>query len=65
MDNFYHSVPLTKALTSKKSYVCGTLRKNQNGNPEDAFNKRLKKGEMYWKRNDDIAECKWQDKGMF
>ena len=62
MDNFYNSVPLTKALTFKTSYVCGTLQRNRKENPKDAITKKLKKGEMVWRRNDDGTVCKWKDK---
>ena len=62
MDNFYNSVPLTKALTSKTSYVCGTLRSNRKENPKDVITKKLKKGEMVWRRKEDVTVCKWKDK---
>lgn len=32
-DNFYDSVALTRFLTSKKTYITGTLRKDRKGNP--------------------------------
>ncbi|XP_067136002.1 piggyBac transposable element-derived protein 4-like [Centruroides vittatus] len=35
MDNFYNSVALTKLLTTRKTYVCGTLQNNRKGNPRD------------------------------
>ena len=62
MDNFYNSVSLTKALTSKSTYVCGTLRSNRKGNPKDVIAEKLKKGEMVWRRNMDVTVCKWKDK---
>ena len=62
MDKFYNLVPLTKALTSKTSYVCGTLRSNRKENPKDVMTKKLKKGEMVWRRNDVVTVCKWKDK---
>ena len=62
MDNFYNSVPLTKALTSNSTYVCGTLRSNRKENPKDVITKKLKKGEMIWRRNEDVTVCKWKDK---
>ena len=46
MDKFYNLVPLTKALTSKTSYVCGTFRSNRKENPKDVMTKKLKKGEI-------------------
>ena len=60
MDKFYNLVPLTKALTSKTSYGCGTLRSNRKENPKNVMTKKLKKGEMVWRRNDDVTVCKWK-----
>ena len=62
MDNFYNSLPLSKVLTSKTSYVCGTLRSNRKENTQDVMTKKLKKGELVWRRNDDVIVCKWKDK---
>ena len=28
----------------------------------DAITKKLKKGEMVWKRKEDVTVCKWKDK---
>jgi len=47
MDNFYNSVALTKLLTTRKTYVCRTLRNNRKGNPRDVVNRKLKKGEFF------------------
>ena len=62
MDKFYNLEPLTKALTFKISYVCGTFRSNRKENPKDVMTKKLKKREMVWRRNDDVTVCKWKDK---
>ena len=61
MDNFYNSVALTVVVSSKQSYVCGTLRNNQRGNPKDVVEKKLKKG-VVWKRKDHVTVCKGMDK---
>ncbi|XP_018578612.1 piggyBac transposable element-derived protein 4-like, partial [Anoplophora glabripennis] len=61
-DNFYNSVPLTKALTARKTYVCGTLRSNRKGLPKDFITKKLKKGEVTWCRHESVVLCKWKDK---
>ena len=45
MDKFYNSVTLTKLLNTRKTYVCGTLQNNREGNPRDVVNHKLKKGE--------------------
>ncbi|XP_071053641.1 piggyBac transposable element-derived protein 4-like [Onthophagus taurus] len=62
MDNFYNSVTLTKLLTTRKTYVCGTLRKNRKENPQDVINRELKKVEVTWQRNGLVTVCKWKDK---
>lgn len=62
MDNFYNSVTLTKLLTTRKTYVCGTLRSNRKGNPRDVVNRKLKKGECIWQQNGPVTVCKWKDK---
>lgn len=62
MDNFYNSVTLTKLLTTRKTYVCGTLRNNRKGNPRDVVNRKLKKGECIWQQNGPVTVCKWKDK---
>ena len=59
MDNFYNSVLLTQALTSKISYVCGTLQSNRKENSTDVITKKLKKGEMVRRRKEDVTLCKW------
>jgi len=39
MDNFYNSVALTDLLSSKQTYVCGTLRGNRKSNPKEVVKK--------------------------
>ena len=62
MDNFYNSVALTDVLSSKQTYVCGTLRSNRRGNPKEVVKQKLKKGEVTWKRKEHVTVCKWKDK---
>lgn len=62
MDNFYNSVSLTNTLTSKKTYICGTLRNNRKGNPKAVTEQKLKNGELTWKRRQSVVVCKWKDK---
>ncbi|XP_018397169.1 PREDICTED: piggyBac transposable element-derived protein 4-like [Cyphomyrmex costatus] len=62
MDNFYNSITLTKLLNTRKTYVCGTLRNNRKGNPEDVINRKLKKEECIWQQNGPVTVCKWKDK---
>lgn len=40
----------------------GTLRANRKFNPKDVTQSKLKKGEIVWRRNDDIYVTKWKDK---
>ena len=61
-DNYYNSVKLTKKLTSNKTYICGTLRSDRKGNPKAVTSKKLKKGEMFWLRNEDVVVTKWKDR---
>lgn len=62
MDNFYNSVALTKLLSGRKTYVCGTLRANRKENPKDIVGRKLKKGEVVWRQNGSVVVCKWKDK---
>lgn len=61
-DNFYNSVALTKQLTARKTYICGTLRNNRKQNPKDLVAKKLQKGEISWRRYESVVVCKWKDK---
>ncbi|KAG8232015.1 hypothetical protein J437_LFUL011956 [Ladona fulva] len=59
VDNFYTSVPLAEDLLGKKTYVCGTLRRN----PKEVCAKNIKKGEILAKENEKgVKVIKWQDK---
>lgn len=61
-DNFYNSPDLTRRLTQRKTYICGTLRKNRKNLPVDVTNAKLKRGELAAKVCNDITVCKWKDK---
>lgn len=62
-DNFYNSVPLGKELLGKKTYICGTLRKDRRGNPKDLCSSKLKKGEVNATENQFGAKVIiWKDK---
>ena len=43
------------------TYICGTLRNDRKENPKDVVKKKLKKGEMFWKRKGTVV-TKWKDK---
>lgn len=62
MDNYYNSVGLAKSLTSKSTYVCGTLRFDRKGNPENLVKKKLNQGDSEWLRSGSIMVNKWKDK---
>ncbi|XP_057292564.1 piggyBac transposable element-derived protein 4-like [Hydractinia symbiolongicarpus] len=61
-DNWYNSVPLTKYMTQRKTYISGTLRADKKHLPEEVTKKKLKKGEMNFRSSDDISVTKWKDK---
>lgn len=62
-DNYYNSLPLAKDLLSKKTFNCGTLRKNRVGIPLEVLSKKLKKGEIIgYVNSDKVKIVKWKDK---
>lgn len=61
-DNFYNSPDLTRRLSQRNTYICGTLRKNRKNLPVDVTNAKLKRGELAAKVCNDITVCKWKDK---
>ena len=62
-DNYYSSIPLAKQLLERKTYYCGTLRKNRKGIPNNIKNAKVKKGEVISVMNDDnIKLYCWKDK---
>lgn len=61
-DNFYNSVSLTKTLTARSTYLCGTLRKNRKENPKEVVKQKLMRGELSYLRSDSVIVCKWRDK---
>ncbi|XP_069363497.1 piggyBac transposable element-derived protein 4-like [Maniola hyperantus] len=61
-DNFYNSPDLTRRLSERKTYICGTLRKMRKNLPKDVTNAKLKRGKLAAKSCNDITVCKWKDK---
>ncbi|XP_066974315.1 piggyBac transposable element-derived protein 4-like [Macrobrachium rosenbergii] len=62
IDNFYSSVPLSRYLLGKSTYVCGTLRVNRKYVPKSVTRKKLKKGEVAAQQNSEgIKVIKWKD----
>ncbi|KAI6648410.1 PiggyBac transposable element-derived protein 4 [Oopsacas minuta] len=44
-DNYYTSVTLTKIMSERSTYICGTLRPDRKGNPQTVIQSKLKRGE--------------------
>ena len=61
-DNWYNSVPLTKYMSDRKTYITGTLRADRKHQPEAVSKKKLKKGEMVFQSSEDITIIKWKGK---
>ena len=62
-DNFYSSVPLAEYLLERKTYYCGTLRKNRKYCPKDVTQAKVSKGKMLSKQNQKgIKVFNWNDK---
>ncbi|XP_046685132.1 piggyBac transposable element-derived protein 4-like [Homalodisca vitripennis] len=62
-DNYYNSVELAEALLKRKTYLCGTLRKDLKSNPKTVISKKLKKGEVYAQENKQgVKVISWVDK---
>lgn len=61
-DNFYNSQDLTRRIGQRKTYICGTLRKNRKNIPYEVTNAKLKRGELASQVCSDITVCKWKDK---
>ena len=61
--NYYNSVRQTNELLQKLIIVCGTIRVNH-GLPKDMIGeaKKLKKGKVTFRRNQDILLISHQDK---
>lgn len=62
-DNYYSSIDLANKLLDRKTHLLGTLRANRKGNPKQVITKKLKKGEVIARENDQgIIVLKWKDK---
>jgi hypothetical protein len=62
-DNYYTSVALAEYLLKKKTYVCGTIRKNQKHLVKEVVGAKLKKNEMKCLENcSGVKHYKWKDK---
>ena len=63
VDNFYTSTTLAKHLLEKRTYLCGTLRKNRKYLPKEVTTQKLKRNQVIGKENTDgIKVIKWMDK---
>lgn len=61
-DNYYNSPQLLQFLGERKTYGCGTVRKNRRGLPLAVTNAKLKKGEIVFRRKNQLLALKWKDK---
>jgi hypothetical protein len=66
LDNFYTSVQLLKDLLIHGIPACGTVRPNRKGFPVamkniKEFEKRSKRGDMRWHRDDTVLTVQWRD----
>lgn len=57
VDNFYNSPDLTRRLSQRKTYICGTLRKSRKNIPPEVCHAKLKRGEFLSKVCNDITLC--------
>ena len=64
MDNYYSSPELMMELFDKKTYSAGTVRANRKGLPLGVTKnkKKLKKGEVVFRRNGPLLALAWCDK---
>lgn len=65
VDNFYTSLPLLARLYDQGTRYAGTLRSNR-GPPalrnDKAWAKRVERGDMRYKRVNDVLVVQWKDK---
>lgn len=62
-DNYYTSLPLAEYLKSRKTDLCGTIRKNKRNLPEEVVKAKLKRGEQIARQKDNLyTVLKWHDK---
>lgn len=61
-DNWYNSLPLTKYMSFRRTYITDTLTSGRKYIPEGVMKKKFKKGEMISKSFNDISMIKWKDK---
>ena len=63
IDNFYTSYGLAKKFPDNKTHVVGTIQATRKKFPEEVMNKKLKRGEMEVKEEENgIIALKWKDK---
>ena len=61
-DNWYTSPQLLEELHFVDTYGCGTVRANRIGMPKAFTVAKLKKGEMMFRRSDNLLALKWCDR---
>lgn len=62
-DNYYTSLGLAKYLKDRNTDLCGTLRKNKKGLPQQVLQKKLRRGGVIARQLDNyVTVLKWHDK---
>ena len=61
-DNWYTSTPLAEYLLSRKTNLCGTLRKNRKHLPLLVKKKKLRSGQHIAAQRNNITVLKWKNK---
>ena len=49
-------------MTTRSTYICGTLNKRRKGIAPEVKDAKLKKGDFVWRRSDDVVVSKWKDR---
>ncbi|XP_072143441.1 piggyBac transposable element-derived protein 4-like [Dermacentor andersoni] len=66
LDNFYTSTSLFVHLLERKTLACGTTRKDRRGFPAELkdtqWEKKAKRGDVRWLRDQDVLYLQWKDK---
>ena len=62
VDNYYCCPPLAHILSQKDTAIVGTVRANRVGLPADLAKKKMKRGELDFRRQNRVIALKWKDK---
>lgn len=62
VDNYYCNPELAHRLSAENTNVVGTVRSNRIGLPKDLAQKKMKQGEMDYRRKNQVLYVHWKDK---